>query len=213
MKFHVKLAAAAVAALLCGWHAAFAAGPGTGTYTYICAPNEIISTTYPTGNGYTAASDGIVTGVNPNDVQAFENAGCRTVGVGGNSYELLGRLVGANMNVTTDQPFVWFPAPNTVWRATKITCTNASTSLTTASGGVYTELSKGGSALSSNAAFSSLTGSTLAYDLTIASTPGNTFYTSAAATASVNGAPVLALTTAQGSAATADCYVYGQLGQ
>ena len=44
--------------------------------------------------------------------------------------------VGANMNATTDQPFVWLAAPGTSYRVTKITCTNASTSLTTAAGGV-----------------------------------------------------------------------------
>ena len=207
------IAAAAAAVLFCG--NAYAAGPGTGTYTWQCGPNQVLPLApFPTGGPYTANAAGIITGVNPNDKNAMENAGCKMVGVGGNSFELLGMLIGANMNVTTDQPFTWFAAPASVYRVTKITCTNASTSLTTAAGGVYTELSKGGSAIvASGQAYSTLTGSTLALDLTIAATPGVTFFSSAPATASANGAPVLSLTTGQGSAATADCFVYGQLGQ
>jgi hypothetical protein len=208
----VKLArfAAALAAVLAACSHAFAAsGPGTGISTYQCAPYQVIAAgPYPTSGPYAAGADGIVTGVSPNDTLPMLNAGCSLVGAGGNSYELLGRLIGANMNVTTDQPFVWLAAPNTVYRVTKITCTNASTSLTSAEGGVYTAASKGGTAIvAATQAFSGLTGSTLALDLTLASTPSNTFFASSTA------APILSLTDAQGAAATADCYVYGQLGQ
>jgi hypothetical protein len=209
LRFAAAAALAAVLAL-CGAGSVFAAsGPGTGTDAFQCAPyQQVGAAPYPTGGPYTAGADGVVTGISPNDMRAFENAGCKMVGVGGNSYELIGRLVGANMNVTTDQAFIWLAAPGTVYRVTKITCTNASVSLTTAAGGVYTAASKGGTAIvASGQAYSALTGATLALDLTIASTPGNTFYASATA------APILSLTTAQGAAATADCYVYGQLGQ
>ena len=150
----------------------------------------------------------MVTGASPNDTRSFENGGCRLLGTGGNAYELIGRLVGANMNATTDQPFVWLAAPATSYRVTKITCTNASTSLTTAAGGVYTQASKAGTPMVAAAqVYTALTGSTLAVDLTIAATPGATFYSSSANPA------ILSLTTGQGAAATADCYVYGQLGQ
>ncbi len=213
MKF-ARFSVIAVAAVLACSHAFAASGPGTGTSAYQCAPYQVLQgAPYPTSGPYTAGGDGVVTGVNPNDSRAFDLGGCRLLGAGGNSYELIGRLIGANMNVTTDQPFVWLAAPGSVWRATKITCTNASTSLTTASGGIYTELSKGGTALSVNAAFSGLTAAALAYDLTINTVPGTTFYSSQPATASATGAAVLALTTAQGAAATADCYLYGQVGQ
>jgi hypothetical protein len=61
---------------------------------------------------------------------------------------LLGRIIGANMNVTTDQPFVMtnYAALNP-FRITKITAKNASISLTTAAGGVYPAASKGGTAI------------------------------------------------------------------
>jgi hypothetical protein len=202
------LGAALFAVLFSGACSAFAAGPGTGSYTYQCAPYQVIQgAPYPTSGPYTAGADGIVTGVAANDARALDNAGCRLVGAGGNAYELLGRLVGANFNSTTDQPFVWLAAPSTSYRVTKITCTNASTSLSTAAGGVYTAASKGGAAIvASTQAFTGLTGGTLALDLTIATSPGNTFFAS-------TNSPILSLSTAQGAAATADCYVYGQLGQ
>jgi hypothetical protein len=204
------IAAAALAAVfVCSGECAFAAGPGSGSYSYQCAPYQVVGAApYPTGGPYTAAADGIVTGVSPNDVRAIENAGCRLLGAGGNAYDMIGRLIGANMNSTSDQPFVWLAAPSMSYRVTRVTCTNASTSLTTAAGGVYTASAKGGTAIvAGSQLYSALTGSTLALDLTIAATPSNTFYSSATA------APILSLTTAQGAAATADCYVYGQLGQ
>jgi hypothetical protein len=202
-----ELLGAALAALLVSGHAR-AAGPGTGSYTYQCAPYQVLSgSQYPTGGPYTAAADGIVTGVVPNDAKALDNAGCRLVGAGGSAYELIGRLIGANFNSTSDQPFAWLVTPSTNYRVTKITCTNASTSLTTAAGGVYTAASKAGTAIvASTQAYTGLTGSTLALDLTIATTPSNTFFAS-------TSPPILSLTTAQGAVATADCYVYGQLGQ
>lgn len=117
---------------------------------------------------------------------------------------LIGRLIGANMNTTADQAFAM-----TQWgqlnkfRITKITAKNASVSLTTAVGGVYTAVSKGGTAVvAATQAYSALTAATLAADLTIATTPGLT----------VNAAATdiwLSLTTAQGAAATADLYCYG----
>lgn len=116
---------------------------------------------------------------------------------------LLGKLIGANMNATTDQPFVMSMGGTGKFRVTKITANNASTSLTTAVGGVYSAASKGGDAIVANSqVFSALTGATLAVDLTIATTPGKTLYAGTII-------PTLSLTTAQGGAATADLYLYG----
>ena len=115
---------------------------------------------------------------------------------------LIGRLIGANMNTTGDQAFVM-----TQWgqlnpfRITKITAKNASTSLTTAVGGVYPAVSKGGTAVVANTqVYSALTAATLAVDLTLA--VGTTVYAK-------TGSIWLSLTTAQGGAATADLYAYG----
>lgn len=120
------------------------------------------------------------------------------------SGQLLGRIIGANMNVTTDQPFVLtnWSALNP-FRIMKITAKNASISLTTAAGGVYPAASKGGTAIVANSqAYSSLSASTIALDLTLAT--GTTVYAK-------GGTPILSLTTPQGAAATADFYLFGDV--
>lgn len=112
---------------------------------------------------------------------------------------LLFKLITANMNTTADQSFVkQFDFTNYI--ITRIRTANASTSLSTAAGGIYTAASKGGSALvASGQAYSALTGSTLGVDLTLA-----------AVALGVNTAtPILSLTTGQGGAATADLYIIG----
>jgi hypothetical protein len=113
--------------------------------------------------------------------------------------QVLFRLRGANMNVTTDQEFERLGVyPSYI--ITAIRCANASTSLTTAAGGIYSAASKGGDAVvAAGQAYSTLTGSTLGLDLTLAAV-GRGVRT---------GAPILSLTTAQGGAATADFYVIG----
>jgi hypothetical protein len=117
---------------------------------------------------------------------------------------LLGRLIGANMNETTDQPFVltsW--AALNPFRITKITAKNASVSLTTAEGGLYPAAAKGGTAIvASTQLFSTLTAAAIALDLTLA--VPNTVYAK-------GGEAVLSLTTAQGAAATADFYLFGDV--
>ena len=77
--------------------------------------------------------------------------------------------------------------------------------MTTAVGGIYPAASKGGTAIVLNSqAYSGLTGGTLAIDLTIDTVPAETIYK-----------PIqqiyLALTTAQGAAATADLYIFGDI--
>ena len=109
-------------------------------------------------------------------------------------------LAGANMNSTADQAFVAQGVFST-FLITAIRAVNASTSLTTAVGGIYNTASKGGTALVANSqVYSALTGATLGVDLTLV----------AFAKGVQSGAALyLALTTPQGGAATADLYVIG----
>lgn len=196
-------AAAILAALTAAPALSFAAtGPGTGTSTYQCAPNQNISTpSLPTGGPYTAASDGIVTGVNTNDSHVMENSGCQLVGVGGGP-TLIGRLIGANFNVTTDQAIPLFIPPGSSFTPTNLFVRNCSVSLSAAQGGLYTLASKSGLIL--GATTTPFTGCTAT---------GLTSATYAAATTqatAVNPATAfLSLTTAQGAAATGDVYLYG----
>jgi len=114
---------------------------------------------------------------------------------------LLGELIGANMNSTGDQQIVIFSAP-AKYIIRRIVATNASISLTTAVGGIYTAVSKGGTAIVANSqAYSTLSASTKFLDLTLAS---NTDYRTATSL-------YLSLTTPQGAAATADIFVYGDI--
>jgi len=119
---------------------------------------------------------------------------------------LLGKLIGANMDSTADQRIVMFSNPSK-FILRRIVVTNASISLTTAAGCVYTAASKGGTAVvASSQAYSSLSASTLFLDLTL-NTSGS------ASTTVKSSIPnlYLSLTTAQGAAATADVYVYGDI--
>ena len=156
------------------------------------------------GANYVADAGGVITNVASNDVASLVSGGCQPIGVG--SPTLIGRLLGANMNSTADQAIPMFNG-SLPYRVTKISVKNASVSLTTAAGGIYPAAAKGGTPIvAATQVYSALTGSTLALDLTIAATPGITEY--AAAT------PLfLSLTTAQGAAATADIFVFGDLAQ
>ena len=118
---------------------------------------------------------------------------------------LLGQLIGANMNSTSDQQIVIFSAP-AKYIIRRIVATNASTSLTTAVGGIYPAVSKGGTAIVANTqVYSGLTASGKFVDLTIASG-----YTSGGDVLTVKSI-YLSLTTPQGAAATADIEVYGDI--
>ncbi len=118
---------------------------------------------------------------------------------------LLGQLISANMNSTSDQQIVIFSAP-AKYIIRRIVATNASTSLTTAAGGIYPAVSKGGTAIVAAAqAYSGLTAAGKFIDLTVASA-----YTTGGDVLTVKSI-FLSLTTGQGSAATADIYVYGDI--
>jgi hypothetical protein len=202
----LRVLAAALAAV-CTFGQAFAAtGPGTASNTLQCAPYQVIGAgPYPTGGPYTAAADGIVTGVLSNDVNMLNAAGCETVGVAGPT--MIGRLIGANMNATTDQAIPLLVAPGQSYQITAIVVRNPSTSLTTAVGGVYTGASKGGTAVvAATQVYSAATGP-MAVENTTLSAGG-------AAGSWPAGTPLyLSLSTAEGAAATADMYVYGYVGQ
>lgn len=120
------------------------------------------------------------------------------------AYVLLGKLTSANMNVATDQAIaIHLPAGVTKYTVEKIDVTNAAVSLTTAAGGIYTAVAKGGTAIVAAAqAYSALNGTAAKLlSLTLAVT-NSTF----------NAAILyLSLTTPQGGAALADVYVWGRL--
>lgn len=108
-------------------------------------------------------------------------------------------LVGANMNSTADQQFTKL-GTFTNWNAFTIVAVNPSTNLTTAVGGIYTAASKGGDAMIANTqVYTSLTSSVGRQPLTFVNTLCGVR----------TETPYLSLTTPQGSAATADFYIYG----
>lgn len=114
---------------------------------------------------------------------------------------LLGRLIGADMNSTADQA-VNIPYSKYVVR--RIVAGNPSTSLTLAAGGIYTAASKGGTAIVAAAQlYAVLTAAAKFLDLTLAGVLGTDRLTESTL--------YLSLTTAQGAAATADIYVYGDI--
>ena len=113
------------------------------------------------------------------------------------TYRVIGRLIGANMNTTADQAIA---ISATKYLIPRILVTNASTSLTLAAGGFYPAASKGGTPLvAAIQAYSGLTGSTLAIDLTMAGL----------LTVFTQSTLYFALTTGQGGAATADIHLLG----
>lgn len=121
---------------------------------------------------------------------------------------LLARLIGANMNVTTDQAFTMLVPSTLAYRVTKVSSTNALTvtSLTTVHGGVYTAISKGGTAIVADSAtnFSAQSTTAAIIDLTVVTAQ-------LALTQAAGTALWLSLTAAQGAACTSDLRVYGDL--
>jgi uncharacterized membrane protein len=123
-----------------------------------------------------------------------------------------GKLTGANMNVTTDQPIV-ISVPSGAYFIDSIVLTEPSISMTTAQGGFYTAASKGGVAIvASSQAYSAMT-------TTSANATGNGMAATLATAASttklggyLNTSPItslyFSLTTPQGAAATSNIRVY-----
>jgi hypothetical protein len=156
--------------------------------------------TYTTrvGNAYTADSLGLIRSVAGADVTDLLDAGCILSGAGS---ALLGFFSALNMNSTADQPLTLSLASSQYYFLRGIIARNASISLTTAVGGIYTAASKGGSAVvAATQAYSGLTGPTLSVALTLA----------AAGQVLLSATPLyLSLTTPQGAAATMDLLVLG----
>ncbi len=115
---------------------------------------------------------------------------------------LLFKLIGADMNVTTDQIFLKMGDFGEYF-VEEIICENASIDLTAADGGIYDAASKGGNAVVAAAqVYTTLTTAALGMSLTIA----------AAGKQLLSAKNLyLALTGAQGAAATADFYVFGRV--
>ena len=120
----------------------------------------------------------------------------QTPAVGGSINELLlGTLVGADFNITTDQSITLLAGRYTI---TKILVTNASTNMTTAVGGFYTAASKAGIVVVPAAqVYSALVNAGVVLACMVQLFP------------QVTAQIYFALTTAQGAAATADISVYG----
>lgn len=115
-------------------------------------------------------------------------------------------LIGADMNATTDQPFIWALGAGTKVSITAIAAVNPSTSMTTAAGGVYPTTGKGGTAIvAAGQVYTALTGAGTIEAMTLAATVKAIVYTAAATSL------VLSLTTPQGAPATADFYAYGEI--
>ena len=115
---------------------------------------------------------------------------------------LLFKLIGANMNVTTDQAFLK-NGDFGEYFIDEIRCENASTDLTAADGGIYDAASKGGNAVvAATQVYTTLTTAALGLTLTLA----------AAGKQLLSEKNLyLSLTGTQGGAATADFYVFGRV--
>lgn len=112
-------------------------------------------------------------------------------------------LNGANMNATADQAFAQL-FPFSKYVVDFVVVTNASASLTTSSGGIYTAASKGGTAIiPSSQVYSGLQSAQDRID----PTP-----TIAGQQLLSQSGVYLSLTTPQGSAATADLFIMGVAG-
>jgi hypothetical protein len=113
--------------------------------------------------------------------------------------DMLGSLLGANLNSTADQAI---PIAAGKYILRRIVVTNASGTPSLAVGGIYTAASKGGTqVVAATQVFSGLTSAPVSVDLTLAAGA-----IGAALTASQL---FLSLTTAQGSAMTADLFIFG----
>jgi hypothetical protein len=113
--------------------------------------------------------------------------------------DMLGSLTGASLNATADQAI---PIVAGKYVIRRIVVTNASGTPSLAVGGIYTGASKGGTALvAATQVFSGLTSGTASVDLTIAAAGIGVALTAAQL--------FLSLTTAQGSAMTADVFIFG----
>lgn len=129
-------------------------------------------------------------------VQAPVNTNIKPVVQGSFALRLLAVFRGIDANAVADTEL---PIINTNrYSVFQVVFTNASISLTTATGGVFTLPAAGGTAIVATAALSALTGPTIVSQRTVAATGVQTVQKLYARVA-----------VAQGAAATFDAYVYG----
>jgi len=114
---------------------------------------------------------------------------------------VVGQILGANMNITTDQQFNWVQGGK--FAITGMIAANPSLSMTTAAGGVYNTTSKSGVIVAAASVYTGLTVASSSQQYAVAATNVWT-YTAAAM-------PYFSLTTGQGVAATADIYLIGYI--
>lgn len=158
------------------------------------APNYQIEAL--SGTQYKADRVGVITGVAAIDLGSLLDAGCV-------SPSFIGRILNADMNATTDQSFVLVNS-TLPYRITRISLANTGgVNLTTAAGGIYPSASKAGTAIVANSqAYTTATGATIVFDLTVVSGQQNVLR-------AAGFVPIFSLTTAQGAAALADLYLFG----
>lgn len=117
-------------------------------------------------------------------------------------YGLLGSLTGANFNITTDQA-ITIQSGITRYVIRRIMVEAASISLTTAAGGLYTNAAKAGTIIvAAGQVYTALTTSAKWVDLTLTAVIGTDVLTATTV--------YLSLTTAQGAAATANVWLFGE---
>jgi hypothetical protein len=174
--------------------------------TFLLAPAANRTYVVTSGRGFTSDAFSLIesTTMSSQDQIDLMAQGCQALTPLPQFSNLIGSLAGAtaaNFNSTADQIIAL--GFNSQFRITRIVSYNASLSLTTAVGGIYTGLAKTGTQVVANTqAYSSLTSGSVALDLTLA-TPNQIF--------PANTPLYLSLTTPQGGACTCSLAVFGDL--
>jgi hypothetical protein len=175
---------------------------------YMLAPGpNMVFTSTPSGSVYTADGNGLITILSGSvaDQAALQLAGCYTLNAVPN-VRFLGKLIGANFNVTTDQQILITASGSWRFRIKAITAENTSVpGMSTAAGGIYPAAGKSGTAIvAAGQVYTGMTNADTALDLTLA-VPNQIYEPAVANTV------FFSLTTPQGAAATADLYAWGDV--
>lgn len=169
--------------------------------TYIMlSPIPFKSFSVSSGSVYVADQFGIIPNVaTQQDASDLTSAGCSTLNPAPTG--LIASIKGANFNSTADQLFLFNNATRFV--IDRIIACNASVSLTTAAGGLYTGAGKTGTTIvGAGQVYSALTSPT-ADVLNLTLSDANTLYLAGTSL-------YFSLTTPQGAPATGDLYVFGK---
>ena len=170
-------------------------------------PNTVTNTTTTDLNGILKANGATISVLADPLPVANGGTGSATAAVAakalGATYRLLGVIKSADFNSTADQEIDGLPS---AWIPRRITATNASVSMTTAKGGIYTAAGKTGHIIVAAAqSYAALTAASKFKELTIDATAGG-----ATTDVMTSTSIFFALTTAQGVAATGDVYIWGE---